>query len=58
MILMKRRPELGTWFAWRPVFTPDGLVWRERVSFEWIDGTVHYKRLPGRGRHESHPLDQ
>jgi hypothetical protein len=44
MILVKRRPEQGMWFAWRPVSTPNGVVWWETVRFEWIDGSVFYYR--------------
>ena len=45
MMLVKRRLEQGTWFAWRPVCTPDGLVWCEMVCFEWIDGSLFYYRI-------------
>jgi len=49
MLIHRLKPAKETWFAWRPVWTSDGLVWLEHVRF-WhktiATGGYIYERLP------------
>lgn len=38
MRLRSLKPSQGIWFAWHPVWTPEGKVWLEHVHFKWIEG--------------------
>src|SRR6185369_12985681 len=49
MMIYRKRPYEGTWFAWRPVWTPEGLIWLEPVRFRRKTvalGGYIYDRLP------------
>lgn len=46
----RTHPDIGVCFAWLPTWTPDGLVWLERIRYERTDGAYdinpwHYERL-------------
>lgn len=48
MLISKRRPDAGICFAWTPKWTPDGMVWLERVHYRYNDtefGSYSYSRV-------------